>query len=118
NEAYRRLLGVTPAGDAEGCLQDGHWGAGQFGYFPTYTLGNIFAEQLYAAAAAELGDLEGPFARGEFGCLLGWLREKVHRHGGRYRTPRLMERVTGAALDPRPLVSRLRRKHRELNEHC
>jgi carboxypeptidase Taq len=113
-ESYRRHLGVTPASDAEGCLQDGHWGAGLVGYFPTYTLGNIFAGQLFDRAEEELGDLSGQFARGEFGGLLGWLREKVHRQGQRYRAPRLMERVTGAALDHRPLVRRLREKYREL----
>src|SRR5439155_23464881 len=58
NDAHRRYLAVVPANDAEGCLQDGHWAAGLFGYFPTYTLGNVFGAQLYARAAAELGDLE------------------------------------------------------------
>src|SRR5262249_23130925 len=63
NEAYGRFLGVTPSNDAEGCLQDGHWSAGLFGYFPTYTMGNIFAAQLFARASEELGDLGQPFAR-------------------------------------------------------
>ncbi len=111
NEAYRRYLGVTPPDDAQGCLQDGHWGSGQVGYFPTYTLGNIFAAQLFARADADLGGLRGAFARGEFGGLLGWLRDKVHRHGGRYRAPGLMERVTGSPLDPRPLLLQLREKY-------
>jgi carboxypeptidase Taq len=110
-EAYQRDLGITPPSDAEGCLQDGHWGDGLIGYFPTYTLGNIFAEQFFATASREMSGLEEQFARGDFGGLLGWLREKVHRHGQRYRAPRLMECVTGAALDPRPLLDRLRRKH-------
>jgi len=61
-------------------------------------------------------DLEEQFEEGDFGGLLSWLREKVHRHGQRYRAAGLMERVTGAALDPRPLLDRLRQKHRELNE--
>lgn len=114
-ESYRRHLGVMPRGDAEGCLQDGHWGAGLIGYFPTYTLGNVFAEQFFARAEEELGNLAGRFAHGEFGDLLAWLREKVHRHGQRYRTPQLMERVTGAALDHRPLVRRLREKYCEFS---
>jgi carboxypeptidase Taq len=116
NEAYQRYLGITPPSDAEGCLQDGHWGDGLIGYFPTYTLGNIFAEQFFATARRELADMEEQFEKGDFGELLGWLSEKVYRHGQRYRAAGLMERVTGAALDPCPLLDRLRQKHRELNE--
>ena len=114
NEAYRRHLGIGPANDAEGCLQDGHWACGLLGYFPTYTLGNVFAAQLYAAATAELGGLDESFARGDFSGLLGWLRVQVHRWGGRYPAVRLIERITGAAPDHRPLVASLRRKYGEL----
>lgn len=114
NEAYRHYLGVTPASDAEGCLQDGHWGAGMFGYFPTYTLGNILAAQLFAAAEQGLGSVGPAFARGEFGELLGWLRANVHQHGGRWPVARLIERVTGSPPDPRPLVAYLRCKYGEL----
>jgi carboxypeptidase Taq len=113
-EAYRHHLGITPADDAEGCLQDGHWGAGLIGYFPTYTLGNLFAAQLYAAACAELGGCEAAFARGDFGGLLGWLRERVYRQGGRYPAARLIERATGAPPDHRPLIAFLRQKYGEL----
>jgi carboxypeptidase Taq len=114
DEAYRHYLGVVPANDAEGCLQDGHWAAGMFGYFPTYTLGNVFAAQLVARARQELGDLDEAFARGDFGGLLGWLRAKVYRQGGRYAAGRLIERVTGAPPDHRPLVAALRAKYGEL----
>jgi carboxypeptidase Taq len=110
-EAYRRLLGVAPRDDAEGCLQDGHWAAGMIGYFPTYTLGNIFAAQLYARAEVETGGFDAAFARGDFGGLLGWLREKVHRRGGVLPAARLIEEATGAPPDPRPLVAALRRKY-------
>jgi carboxypeptidase Taq len=113
-EAYRHYLGVVPGDDAQGCLQDGHWAAGMFGYFPTYTLGNVFAAQLFARARQELGDPEAAFARGDFAGLLGWLREKVYRQGSRYPGPRLIERVTGAPPDHRPLVAELRRKYGEL----
>jgi len=114
SEAYNRYLGVAPSNDAEGCLQDGHWACGLFGYFPTYTLGNVFAAQLYAAACSELGDLSDSFSRGEFGLLLRWLRQKVHGQGGRYPAVRLIERLTGSAPDHRPLVSGLRNKYSEL----
>jgi carboxypeptidase Taq len=114
SESYLRYLGVTPPNDKEGCLQDGHWSCGQFGYFTTYTLGNVFAAQLYAAADAEIGGLDASFAQGDFGVLLDWLRAKVHRVGGRYQASRLIECVTGSPPDHRPLVSALKRKYEEL----
>ena len=114
NEKYRRYLGVTPATDAEGCLQDGHWGGGLLGYFPTYTLGNVFAAQLFARAAADLGGLDEAFARGRFDGLLGWLRDRVYRHGQRFQAPRLIEQATGSPPDHRPLLAALRRKYGEL----
>jgi carboxypeptidase Taq len=114
NQKYRETLGVTPGNDAEGCLQDIHWSAGLIGYFPTYTLGNVYAAQLYGAAQAELDGLDDAFARGEFHGLLGWLREKIHSQGQRYRSARLIERVTGSRPDHRPLIDGLRRKYSEL----
>ena len=114
NDAYRDYLGVVPPSDAEGCLQDGHWSSGMFGYFPTYTLGNIFAAQLFARARDELGGLDPAFARGEFGDLLGWLRAKVYRQGQRYPSAQLIEQVTGARPDHRPLVLALQQKYGEL----
>jgi carboxypeptidase Taq len=84
------------------------------GYFPTYTLGNVFAAQLFAKAAEEIGGLDEAIAHGEFRCLLDWLREKVYRSGSRYQPAQLIERVTGAPPDHRPLVSYLRRKYSEL----
>jgi carboxypeptidase Taq len=111
NESMRRLLGLTPPDDAGGCLQDIHWSCGLFGYFPTYTLGNLYAAQLFARAHAELGDLGSSFARGEFAPLLEWLRVKVHRQGRRYRSARLIEYATGAPPSPEPLISALREKY-------
>jgi carboxypeptidase Taq len=113
-EAYDRHLGLTPGDDAEGCLQDGHWASGLIGYFPTYTLGNVFAAQLFARADADLGGLERPFARGDFGGLLGWLRERVHSQGQRYPAARLIAHATGSAPDPAPLVRSLRARYGEL----
>jgi carboxypeptidase Taq len=114
NETYRRQLGVTVENDAEGCLQDGHWAAGMLGYFPTYTLGNLYAAQLFARAKKELGDLDREFARGEFGGLLDWLRAKVYRQGSRHAAVDLIQQVTGAPPDHRPLVQALRKKYGEL----
>jgi carboxypeptidase Taq len=111
NAAYKRYLGVAPSNDVEGCLQDGHWAEGLVGYFPTYTLGNLYAAQLFAAARAQLGDLDAQFARGDFATLLGWLREQVHRHGQRFTPKQLVERATKAPPDWRPLVAALRAKY-------
>lgn len=102
------LLGLTPKDDAEGVLQDIHWAMGLFGYFPTYTLGNLYSAQLHAAADRDLGGLDALHARGEFAPLLGWLRERVHGHGRRLRAAELVERATGEAPDPSYLVNHLR----------
>jgi carboxypeptidase Taq len=111
NEAYRHYLGVVPANHAEGCLQDSHWAGGLFGYFPTYTLGNLFAAQLFSRAREEVGDCGTAFARGDFSGLLGWLRDKVYRHGRRYQVAELIEQATGSPPDHRPFLDELRRKY-------
>jgi len=113
NESYRRDLGIVPPDDGEGCLQDGHWAAGLFGYFPTYTIGTLFAAQLMARVGEELGDLEEQFGRGEFGGLLEWLRQRVHRQGSRLPAADLIQMVTGAKPDPRPFVDGLRKRYGE-----
>ena len=114
NESYARDLGITPADDAEGCLQDIHWSAGLFGYFPTYTLGNVYAAQLHDAARRDLGDLDAAAARGDTGALLGWLRAKVHRQGQRLRAVDLVREATGSAPERGPLVAGLRSKYGEI----
>jgi len=114
NEAYQHYVGVTPANDAEGCLQDSHWAGGLIGYFPTYTLGDVLGAQLFAKASAELGDLDSAFRAGEFGALREWLREHVHRHGRRYSSAALVARVTGSPPDHRPLVEALRARYAAL----
>jgi carboxypeptidase Taq len=112
--AYRRMLGVAPRSDAEGCLQDGHWADGMIGYFPTYALGDVFAAQLFACAELELGSLGEQFGRGEFGALRQWLGRRVHSQGGRHPSARLIEVVTGSPPDLRPLVRLLKAKYEAL----
>ncbi len=111
NEAYRETLGVVPANDAEGCLQDVHWSAGLFGYFPTYTLGNLYAAQLFAKASADLPGLDDAFGRGDFSELLAWLRDKIHHHGQRYTPTVLIERAVEGPIDHRSLTASLRHKY-------
>ena len=110
DERMRSYLGVVPPEPSQGCLQDVHWSAGLMGYFPTYTLGNLYAAQFFEAARWELGDLDAMFARGEFAPLLGWLREKIHRVGRRKTARQLVKDVTGQDLNPAPLLSHLKRK--------
>ena len=114
NARYAETLGVTPATDAEGCLQDVHWAAGLIGYFPTYTLGNVYAAQLFAKATADLPGLEEGLARGDSADLLSWLRDKVHRQGQRHAPTDLIERAVGGPVDPKPLLAHLRRKYGEI----
>ena len=101
---------MLPPNDAQGVLQDVHWSAGLIGYFPTYTLGNLYAAQFFAQADADLGGLAAQFARGEFQPLRQWLTEKIHRHGQRYTAAELVQRVTGRPLEPAPLLRHLRTK--------
>jgi carboxypeptidase Taq len=110
NERMRQYLGVNPPDDARGCLQDIHWSGGMVGYFPTYTLGNLYAAQFFEQARQDLGDVDAMFTRGEFAPLLGWLRDKIHRHGKRYTGPQLVRKVTGKDLSAEPLLRHLRRK--------
>jgi carboxypeptidase Taq len=104
----------TPGDDAERCLQDGHWGSGLIGYFPTSTLGNLFATQLFECASAELGDFDADFSQGCFDRLLGWLQQRVYRHGQRYSAARLIEQATGSAPGHQALMAALRREYGEL----
>ena len=108
NERFERDFGLKPPDDAHGCLQDVHWSAGLIGYFPTYTLGNLYAAQFFEAARRDLGDLDGQFAGGEFGPLSGWLRDRVHRHGMRYRATELVRVITGKPLGHRALMTHLK----------
>jgi carboxypeptidase Taq len=113
-EKYRKYLGVFSPTDADGVLQDVHWSAGLFGYFPTYALGNLYAAQFFAQAVKDLPDLEGQFRRGEFSELREWLRTNIHSHGRRYTAAQLAERITGKPLTHEALISQLTAKYGEL----
>ncbi|MGO8905200.1 MAG: carboxypeptidase M32 [Solirubrobacteraceae bacterium] len=103
-DGMRRLLGVEVPSDALGCLQDVHWGAGSFGYFPSYALGCLIAAQLWETMQAELGPREEDLRRGEVGPIQRWLGERVHRHGRRLDTTALVEQATGRALEVEPFL--------------
>jgi len=107
-------LGLTPPDYAQGVMQDVHWSGGSIGYFPTYTLGNLYGAQFFAKARIDLGDLEIQFERGEFSPLLGWLREKIHSQGTRYLPRDLLRVVTGEDLEPEYLIQYLGEKYGRL----
>jgi carboxypeptidase Taq len=107
NALYRDYLGVEVPDDRRGCLQDVHWSCGLFGYFPTYTLGNLYAAQFASSADRALGGLDDLMARGDFAPLRGWLRENVHRHGRRHLPAELCELATGRPLSSGPFLTYL-----------
>ena len=107
---FRELFGITVPGDAEGVLQDVHWSAGLFGYFPTYALGNLIAGQLWERARAELAGLDATIADGELAPLREWLRERVHRFGSKYPTTELLEREVGGPMTVAPFIRYLKAK--------
>ena len=98
-DGMREFLGIAPPDDRDGCLQDVHWAAGLFGYFPTYTLGAMIAAQLFDAARRADADLVPGIARGDFRPLYAWLRDNVHGLGASLSTAALVERATGRPLD-------------------
>ena len=113
-EKVKLLLGLDVPNDADGPLQDIHWAIGVFGYFPTYTLGNLYAAQFHAQARSELGNLPALVAAGEFAPLLGWLREKIHRRGSLLPAGELCREVTGSSLSCGPFLDHLESKFGEI----
>ena len=109
-EKYEQYLGIKPTSYAEGILQDIHWSFGAFGYFPTYSLGNLYAAQLFDQANEDLGGLADQFAKGQFEPLRQWLGTNVHERGECYSSAELVQLVTGKELSHGPLLHHLRSK--------
>jgi carboxypeptidase Taq len=107
----REMLGVAPDNDREGCLQDIHWYDGNWGYFPTYTLGALIAAQLFEAARRDVSGLMQAIAEGEFAPLLGWARERVHSKGSLLSTAALVESATGRPLGTASFERHLRDRY-------
>lgn len=106
NERFEKLLGMRPKSDVEGCLQDIHWSFGGLGYFPTYTLGNLYAAQFSDAIRRELGEdnLTGVIRSGDFTTVRNWLRDRIYTHGRRFRAGELCNRATGTELSAKPFL--------------
>ena len=101
NAGFEQMFGLSVPDDGNGCLQDIHWSMGGIGYFPTYTLGNLNSAQLFAAASRDMPDLDSNLAAGNYGSLLGWLRDRVHQFGSRFSPDMLMQRATGESTHER-----------------
>jgi len=111
NDRFERDFGMRPPDDAHGVLQDIHWSAGLIGYFPTYTLGNLFAAQLMEAARRAVPDLDDQVAAGRFDDLLGWLRREIHAFGRTLESEPLVEQATGGSVSGDWLVRSLRDRY-------
>ncbi len=114
NARMADFLGVDVPDDAHGVLQDVHWAGGAFGYFPTYSLGNVIAAQVWDAVREELPDLDDQIRVGELGPLHGWLRERLYRHGGKFMPKQMIARVVGGPIDVGPYLRQLRERAAEI----
>jgi len=114
NRKMEEYLGIVPSNDAEGVLQDVHWSLGAFGYFPTYTLGNLYSVQFYEQAKLEIPHLEDEIAAGQLMVLQRWLGQKIHRWGRMFTPDHLARRVTGKSLAPEPFLTYVEKKYGEL----
>jgi carboxypeptidase Taq len=110
NEAVERLIGLPVPDDAQGVLQDTHWGGGLIGYFPTYTIGNLMASQLWERLEDDVEDIWERIEQGDFAPLREWLRANVHVHGRKLYPRELLRRVTGEELRVDPFLAYLRAK--------
>ncbi len=111
NHKMRELLGVTPPTDTLGCLQDIHWSMGGMGYFPTYTLGNLYAAQLFDCFTRQFPDWNEAVTAGRLAFITEWLHEKIHRHGNTLIPTDLIRKATGEELSERHFLTYLRKKY-------
>ncbi len=114
NQKMEEFLGIIPKSDAEGALQDVHWSYGAFGYFPTYTLGNLYAVQFFEQAKLEIPHLEDEIEAGQLMVLRRWLEQKIHRWGRMFTPDHLAQRVMGTSVSPEPFLAYVEKKYGEL----
>ena len=114
NDRVERYLGLEVPDDTQGVLQDVHWAEGSFGYFPTYSLGNVIAGQLWKRVLEELPELDQQIETGDLEPLAAWLRENLHRHGRKFTPAETIERATGGPIDVTPYIAYLQGKFGEL----
>ena len=114
NEHMQQYLGLVPPNDSLGVLQDVHWSAGLFGYFPTYAIGNLVSLQLWEKIHKDLPAIDDRISEGEFSELLEWLRINVHVHGAKYESQELIQKITGSKIDSAPYIHYLKTKYNEI----
>lgn len=114
NAKYEAYLGIRPATDTEGCLQDVHWSKGSVGYFPTYAIGNLIGAQMWELLTHEIPDYEAQIERGDFTQILGWLQTEVYQKGRRFPPHVLVKEVTGSTLRAEPWLKYADAKYRAL----
>ncbi|HEY7150318.1 MAG TPA: carboxypeptidase M32 [Solirubrobacterales bacterium] len=114
NARMAEYLGLEVPNDAAGVLQDVHWAGGAFGYFPTYSLGNVIAAQIWDLAVQEVPELEDGIAAGDFGPLGDWLRDRLYRHGAKFMPKETLERLVGGPIDVAPYLRQLRERAVEI----
>jgi carboxypeptidase Taq len=112
DEKMQQYLGLSTTDNLrDGPMQDVHWPAGLFGYFPSYTLGAMMAAQQWAAMEKDLPEAEGDLARGDFSAINDWRQQKIWQHGARYSTPELMKKATGEPLNPDYFMAHLKKRY-------
>jgi carboxypeptidase Taq len=114
NARMREYLGIEVPDDRHGVLQDVHWAEGAFGYFPTYSLGNVIAAQVWDLTSETLPDLSEQLGHGELQPLRDWLRERLYRHGAKFTPAEMIERLLGGPLSAEPLLRHLGGKMGEI----
>ena len=114
NTKIQQYIGLVPSNDREGVLQDIHWSTGSFGYFPSYALGNLLSAQLWEKICVDIPNIERQFENGEFTDLLLWSRHNIHRHGLKFKTQELVQKVTGEQINTKPYMRYLRSKYGEI----
>jgi carboxypeptidase Taq len=110
NSKMKEYLGVKVPSDAQGVLQDIHWSHGSFGYFPTYTLGNVYSAQLFNKIEKDIPNLESKFSKGDFSDFKKWLNKNIHQYGRTYSPEELIKKATGEAPNSKYLIDHLKTK--------
>ena len=105
NEKYKKYLGVTVPDDKQGCLQDVHWSHGSFGYFATYSIGSLYAAQIYSAISLEISSLNTDISAGNLQPVLDWLKLHIYDYGRFYNSEELCEKATGQKLNAQHFIN-------------
>lgn len=114
NDKYEEYLGVRPSNDAEGILQDMHWGGGSIGYFPSYALGNLYGAQFLHKMEQDIPDLHARIEKGELNVVHDFLKENIHKYGCEYKPTELIKKVTGEELTAKYFIDYLNKKYSDI----